>query len=192
MDSVSIWGRIKALFQKQNNSINNAQEPSQSRRSALTRLVAGSGAVALGASTAAAQAHQKEGGSDRGERFPGDPPEHKMLYQLNKDDTEYHKHVVNSAGAMIGKYADNIDIVIACFGRGIHVLVKNPARPVDDEVREKIKSLAEQGVKFHACGRTLTAMNWTKDDLLPFAKLVDVGVADMMELQEQNYAYVAW
>ena len=191
MDSVSFWGRIKALFQKQKNSINKAQEPSQSRRSALTKLVASSGAVALGAS-AVAQAHQKEGGSKKGERFPGDPPEHKMLYQLNKDDAEYHQHVINSVGAMIGKYADNIDLVVACFGRGIHVLVKNPARPVDDEIREKIKSLAEQGVQFHACGRTLTAMNWTKDDLLPFAKLVEVGVADMMELQEQNYAYVAW
>ncbi len=191
MDSVSIWGRIKALFQKQNNSINNAQELSQSRRSALTKLVASSGAVAMGTS-AVAQAHQKEGSSEKGERFPGDPPEHKILYQFNKDDAEYHKHVVNSAGAMIGKYADNIDIVVACFGHGIHVLVKNPAWPVDDEVRAKIKSLAEQGVQFHACGRTLTAMNWTKDDLLPFAKLVEVGVADMMELQEQNYAYVAW
>ncbi len=191
MGSVSLWECIKALFQSKNNSADSKQQLSQSRRSALTKLVATSGVVALGTS-ATVQAHQKQPGAEQEERFPGDPPEHKMLYQLNKDDPEYHHHVLNSVGAMIGKYADNIDIVVACFGRGIHVLVKKPARPVEDEIRVKIKSLAEQGVQFHACGRTLTAMHWTEKDLLPFAKLVDVGVADMMELQEQNYAYVAW
>lgn len=190
MDKTPLWGRLKALLPINNKGSGSEQKPSQARRSALTKLMATSGAVALGAA-GTAQAHQTEA-AEKEERFPGDPPEHKMLYQLNKDDPEYHVHVINSVGAMVGKYADNIDLVVACFGRGIHVLVKNPARPVDDKIKAKIKSLAEQGVQFHACGRTLTSMNWTADDLLPFAKLVDVGVADMMELQEQNYAYVAW
>ncbi len=190
--NTSIWGRLKALFQTDKIPSDARQKQLQSRRSVLGKLVATSGAVALGAAGTMAQAHKRDADSEWQERFPGDPPEHKMLYQLNKEDAEYHQHVINSVGAMVGKYADNINIVVACFGRGIHVLVKNPARPVDEAIKAKIKSLAEQGVEFHACGRTLTAMNWTRDDLLPFAKLVEVGVADMMELQEQNYAYVAW
>ncbi len=188
----SIWGRLKALFQTDKIPSDARQKQLQSRRSALGKLVATSGAVALGAAGTTVQAHKQVVPVELQERFPGDPPQHKMLYQLNNDDAEYHQHVINSVGAMVGKYADNIDLVVACFGRGIHVLAKNPARPVDDVIKAKIKSLAEQGVSFHACGRTLTALNWTKDDLLPFAKLVEVGVADMMELQEQNYAYVAW
>ena len=173
------------------------QSPSESRRWALSKLLATGGVLALGASAATANAHKAENsgeqaGEEKEERFPGDPPEHFIVYQLNESDHEYHQHVLGSVGAMIGKYEDNIDIVVACFGRGIHVLAKEPGRPVEDSIKEKISSLAGQGVKFHACGRTLQSMKWTGKDILPFAKVVEVGVADIMELQEQNYAYVAW
>jgi intracellular sulfur oxidation DsrE/DsrF family protein len=47
-------------------------------------------------------------------------------------------------------------------------------------------------VQFHACGNTLTALKLAEADLLPFAKLVPVGAADLMELQEQGYAYISW
>lgn len=169
------------------------ESASESRRLALSKLLATGGAVALGASTATANAHKLESaGEEKEERFPGDPPEHFIVYQLNESDHEYHQHVLGSAGAMIGKYEDNIDVVVACFGRGIHVLAKKPGRPVKDEIADKVKSLAGQGVKFHACGRTLQSMKWTEDNMLPFVKVVEVGVADIMELQEKNYAYVAW
>ena len=172
----------------QDNKLNN-----ESRRSALTKLLATSGAVAMGAAATTVQAHKAaDTGEEKEERFPGDPPEHFIVYQFNHAESEYHEHVLGSAGAMIAKYEDNVDIVIACFGRGIHILAKNPARPVSDGIKEKVKSLAGQGVKFHACGRTLKSMNWGKEDILPFAQIVDVGVADVMELQEKNYAYVAW
>ncbi|WP_198265377.1 DsrE family protein [sulfur-oxidizing endosymbiont of Gigantopelta aegis] len=163
-----------------------------SRRQALSKLLATGGAMAIGASAATANAHKMASSEEKEERFPGDPPEHFIIYQLNESDIDYHKHVLNSVGAMIGKYEDNIDIVVACFGQGIHVLAKKPARPVDDAIKEKIASLVGQGVKFHACGRTMTSLQWTDKDMLPFAKIVDVGVADIMELQEQNYAYFSW
>jgi len=165
---------------------------SASRRSVLTRLAATSGAVAMGA-VGTVQAHKPvDSDEEKEERFPGDPPEHFIVYQFNHAEQHYHQHVLGSAGAMIAKYEDNVDIVIACFGKGIHILAKNPSRPVDDAIKEKVKSLAGQGVKFHACGRTLQSMQWTEEDLLPFAIPVDVGVADIMELQEKNYAYMAW
>ncbi len=194
----SLYETYATFFEKKtvkNYSENDLQEesPSESRRRALSKLLATGGAVALGASAATANAHKSENaGEEQEERFPGDPPEHFIVYQLNESDHEYHQHVLGSVGAMIGKYEDNIDIVVACFGRGIHVLAKKPGRPVEDSIKEKISSLAGQGVKFHACGRTLQSMKWTDKDILSFAKVVDVGVADIMELQEQNYAYVAW
>ncbi len=163
------------------------------RRNLLYKMVAvaGSSMAALGISQSA-HAHKVAIEGEKEERFPGDPPEHFMLYSFNQDDKQYHQHVIGSVGAMIAKYEDNVDIVVVCFAKGIHVLLKNPIRPVDAKIIERIKSLAGQGVKFHACGRTLTSLKLGMDDLYPFAKLVDVGAADIMELQEQNYAYMAW
>ncbi len=180
-----LLGRFAQIFTKKEN-------PDESRRVALTKLFATGSAVALGSVASSAQAHKAEVKVEKEERFPGDPPEHFIIYQLNESDHEYHQHVLNSVGAMIAKYEDNIEIVVACFGRGIHVVARQPGRPVEDSIKEKVKSLAGQGVKFHACGRTLKSLQWSEKDLLPFAKLVDVGVADIMELQEQNYVYFSW
>ena len=125
-------------------------------------------------------------------RFPGDEPDHKVVYQFNKADGDYHQQVLFSVGAMLRKYGDNIRIVVACIGPGIHILARSPQRPVSEETRQRVTSLAEYGVQFHACGNTLIALNWSAEDLLPFAKIVTVGAADMMELQEQGYAYLSW
>lgn len=176
---------IHSLFQKESTDT--------SRRTMLTRLLAGTSMLSLGMTSVTANAHKvADDERDTEERFPGDPPQHFIVYQFNQAEMEYHDHVLSSVGALLGKYADNVDIVVACFGRGIHVLGKTPSRPVSDKTKEKIQSLVKQGVKFHACNRTLTSLGWNKDNIYDFAKIVDVGVADIMELQEQNYAYMAW
>lgn len=132
-------------------------------------------------------------GKNEGElRFPGEDPKHKVVYQFNKADPEYHEHVIFSVGAMLRQYNDDIRIVVTAIGPGIHILLKKPRRPVSQTIREKVASLAQYGVEFHACGNTLGALKLTEADLLPFARFVQVGAADIMELQEQGYSYLSW
>lgn len=125
-------------------------------------------------------------------RFPGDPPENYVVYQLNKPEAEYHDHIVFSVGAMLRQYNDNIKIAVVAFGPGIHVLLKNPRRPVTQTVREKIASLSDYGVGFYACGNTLKSLKLAEKDVVPFAKVVEVGASTLMELQKQGYAYISW
>lgn len=125
-------------------------------------------------------------------RFPGDPAEHKVVYQFNKADPDYHDAVLFSVGAMLRKYGDNIEIAVVAFGPGIHILGKNPGRPVSDEVKQRVSSLAQYGVRFVACGNTMKSLGWTDEDLLPFAEIEEVGAASLLELQEQGYSYISW
>ncbi len=150
------------------------------RRRVLAALLAGVGMAALGNAPAEEL------------RFPGEDPTHKVVYQFNKAEPEYHNAVLFSVGAMLRKYGDDIKIVVTAIGPGIHILAKTPGRPVSDEVKQRVSSLAQYGVEFHACGNTLTSLGWTEDALLPFAQYVEVGAADLMELQEQGYAYISW
>lgn len=124
-------------------------------------------------------------------RFPGDPTEHNVIYQLNKSDDKYHDGVLFSVGEMLRKYSDNITIVVTAFGPGIHVLAKIPDRPVSEKNMQSIKSLAAYGVKFHACGNTLQSLGWDKDDLYDFVEIVQVGAADLLEHQEKGFAYIS-
>ena len=155
-----------------------------SRRRLLGGLIAGSGLAALGTSQAAKAEEEL--------RFPGDPAEHKLVYQFNKGDEATQKAILFSIGAMLRQWGDNVDIVVVAIGPGLHILAKEPKRPVSDETRQRVSSLNEYGVKFHACGNTMKALKWEQKDMLPFAKYVEVGASDLMELQEQGYAYISW
>ena len=157
-----------------------------SRRRILGSLIAGSGLAALGSSQANSAEEEAE------LRFPGDPADHKIVYQFNKSDEETQKAILFSVGAMLRKWGDNISIVVVAIGPGLHILAKNPLRPVTKETRERISSLSEYGVEFHACGNTMKALKWEKEDMLPLAKVVEVGASDLMELQEDGYTYISW
>jgi intracellular sulfur oxidation DsrE/DsrF family protein len=162
------------------------------RRKIVQGLLAGSG-LALMSSEGKAAPQAEDSSSDAGEmRFPGDPADHKVVYQFNKSSEEYHKAVLFSVGAMLRKYTDNVQIVVVAIGPGIHILAKQPKRPVSDEIKQRVSSLAQYGVEFHACGNTLKSLKWGAKDVIPLAKVVDVGAADLMELQEQGYSYISW
>ncbi len=155
------------------------------RRKLVQGLFAGSGLALF--------SNKMNASEDEAElRFPGDPADHKVVYQFNKSSEEYHNSVLFSVGAMLRKYNDNIHIIVVAIGPGIHVLAKNPERPVSKNIKQRVSSLAQYGVEFHACGNTLKSLGWDEKDVLPFAKVVEVGAADLMELQEQGYAYISW
>lgn len=160
------------------------------RRRLLTSLVTGlTGIFALKAVHAESQETIE---NTESMRFPGDPTEHNVVFQFNKADQDYHNAVLFAVGEMLRKYGDNITVVVTAFGQGIHILAKNPVRHVSEHNRQKIQSLADYGVKFHACGNTMKSLGWTEKDMLPFAEVVQVGAADLMELQEQGYSYLSW
>lgn len=131
------------------------------------------------------QAHHTESHFD-------DKAEHRIVYQCNYADTEYLQHVLFSVGEMLRKYGDDIEIVVAAFGPGLHLIAEHPQRPIPVELRQKANSLADYGVAFHACGNTMKALGWSEMDLQAYAKVVPVGVDDIMQLQERGFAYFSW
>lgn len=127
------------------------------------------------------------------DRMPGDPPEHHIAYQLNRAEPEIIEHVLGSVGALVGKYADNVAIVVVAFGPGIHLLARQPKRPVPAALRERAAAQSrDYQVRFIACGNTMKSLGWTAADMLPFVQIEEVGAAVLMELQESGYAYLAW
>lgn len=167
------------------------------RRRLVQGLLAGGGLALLAGNSKAASSNGAETQSNTQAaeeelRFPGDPVDHKVVYQFNKADEDYQKAVLFSVGAMLRKYSDNIHIVVVGIGPGIHILAKNPKRPVSENIKQRVSSLAQYGIEFHACGNTMKALDWSEKDILPFAKVVEVGAADLMELQEQGYSYISW
>jgi intracellular sulfur oxidation DsrE/DsrF family protein len=121
-----------------------------------------------------------------------DASAHRMVYQCNKADREYLEHVLFSAGELLRKYGDDVEIVIAAFGPGLNLLGRRPHRTIPHELQQRAGSLAAYGVAFHACGNTMKALGWTEKDLFDYARVVPIGVDGVMQLQEQGFAYLSW
>jgi intracellular sulfur oxidation DsrE/DsrF family protein len=122
-----------------------------------------------------------------------DGPPHKVVYQLNHHEPEYQEAVLNSIGAMLKKYVDDVSIVVVAWGPGLHLLAKNPKRPVSKVHQQRVRSMNESyGIEFIACGNTMHTIGWEKADMLDFVRVEEVGAAAVMELQEKGYAYIAW
>ena len=121
-----------------------------------------------------------------------DKAAHNVVYQCNKSDIEYWQSILFSAGELLRKYGDDVQIVISVIGPGLHLIGKRPQRPVPPEMQQRVSSLAAYGVAFHACGNTMKSLKWTKEDLMPFATVVPIGADDLMLLQEQGFSYISW
>lgn len=160
------------------------------RRRFLRGLLALAPAGLLG--SAAARAADSAADSADDLRFPGDPAEHRVVYQFNHADIDYMEHVLFSVGAMLRKYDTNVEIVVVVFGPGIHILGKRPERPVPELLRQRVASLSQYGVKFVACGNTMKSLGWDAEDILPFAEIEEVGAAALMEYQEKGFSYISW
>jgi len=153
------------------------------RRLLLAGLASAAGLLGLGKPARSAESEP---------RFPDEPAAHNIVFQFNKSAPDYQSHVLFSVGEMVRKYGDSVHVVVTAFGPGIHILAKKPGRPVAEEIKQRVSSLAQYGVSFHACGNTLKSLNWTKDDIVDFAEIVSIGADDIMTLQEQGYAYLSW
>ncbi|MEY5028685.1 MAG: hypothetical protein RLZ63_1000 [Pseudomonadota bacterium] len=122
-----------------------------------------------------------------------DGAKHKVVYQINKADPEYIEHILNSISAMLGKYVDDVQIAIVAFGPGIHLLATHPGRPMPDILRQRVRGLADNyGAELVACGNTMKTIGWSAKDIIPQARIEEVGAAALMEMQERGWAYIAW
>ncbi len=120
-----------------------------------------------------------------------DKSAHQLVYQCNKADHEYIDQILFSCGEMLRKYGDDVELVIAAFGPGLNLLAKQPKRTIYPIQQQKVKSLADYGVRLQACGNTMKTMKWTEKDIIEVAEIVPIGVDGIMKLQEQGFSYIS-
>jgi len=113
---------------------------------------------------------------------------HKLVIQVSTDDVSTQKMALNNAVNLQKLYGlDNVIIEIVAYGPGLDLLTTESA------VASRVESLALQDITFSACQNTMNTQK-KKTGLLPVlldgVTTVNAGVARIMELQEQGYAYI--
>ncbi|MEK6663728.1 MAG: DsrE family protein [Pseudomonadota bacterium] len=109
----------------------------------------------------------------------------KVIFQVSDADPKKWNLALNNAKNVqtdLGK--ENVEIEIVAYGPGIGML------KLESEVGNRVTEAAGTGVKVVACENTMKSQKLTKDDMLANIGYVKAGVVELMQKQQQGYAYI--
>lgn len=113
---------------------------------------------------------------------------HKLVIQVSTDDPRTQKIALNNAVNLQKMYGmDDVSIEIVAYGPGLGLMTKKSPQA------DRVKSLAMQNITFSACGNTMKKVEKKKGKkpaLTEGVQVVKAGVARIMTLQEEGYAYI--
>lgn len=108
-----------------------------------------------------------------------------VVIQMSDNDAEKWGLALNNAKNFqkeLGK--DKIDVEIVAYGPGINMLKK------DSTVGSRMDEAMMSGVKITACQNTMKAQKLTEKDIYPSVGFVPSGVVEIMQKQQQGWAYI--
>jgi len=139
------------------------------------RVLAGVASMVLlagGLGTAPAQAQQPAGRA-------------KVVIQMSDGDASKWNLALNNAKNLQSDLgAANVDIEIVTYGPGIGML------KAESVVATRVEEALTSGVKVFACENTMRGQKLTKPDMLGGISYVSAGVVEIMEKQQQGWAYI--
>jgi len=109
----------------------------------------------------------------------------KVVLQMSDGDAAKWNLALNNAKNLQSDLgAANVDIEIVAYGPGIGML------KADSVVGNRVDEALKSGVKVLACENTMRGQKLTKADMLGGIGYVSAGVVEIMEKQQQGWAYI--
>ena len=109
----------------------------------------------------------------------------RVVMQVSDNDTAKWNLALNNARNLQADLgAGNVDIEIVAYGPGIGML------KADSVVGARVGEALASGVKVVACDNTMRGQKLTKPDMLPDVGYVSAGVVEIMQKQQQGWAYI--
>ena len=109
----------------------------------------------------------------------------KVIFQVSDNDPAKWSLALNNARNVqqdLGK--NNVEIEIVAYGPGINML------KAESVVGTRVDEALAAGVKVVACENTMRNQKLAKQDMLPKVDYVMAGVVELMQKQQQGWAYL--
>jgi intracellular sulfur oxidation DsrE/DsrF family protein len=116
---------------------------------------------------------------------PPPVPQPRIVMQVSDGDSAKWNLALNVAGnAQKELGADKVQVEIVAFGPGIGML------KLDAVTANRVHDAIKAGVKVVACENTMSAQKLVKADMNPAISYVPAGVIQIMNRQNDGWAYV--
>jgi intracellular sulfur oxidation DsrE/DsrF family protein len=111
--------------------------------------------------------------------------QHRVVLQLSSNDTLVWKGLMNNIKNLKNGWVDSVLIEVVVHGPGIEFLTKGKTTQ-----QERIAYFKSKGVVFVGCENTLTERKIPKENIIPEAGFVKMGVGEIILKQEQGWSYI--
>jgi intracellular sulfur oxidation DsrE/DsrF family protein len=109
----------------------------------------------------------------------------KMVIQVSDNDAAKWNLALNNAKNILKDLGKaNVELEIVAYGPGINML------KAESEVGNRISESMESGIKVLACQNTMRNLKLNKEDMLTNIAYVPAGVIEIMQRQQQGWAYL--
>lgn len=110
--------------------------------------------------------------------------ERKVIFHID-EMSKWNRVLKNTENLLNSVNQEKITIEILANGDAVKYYDKNLETAYDD-----IEKLYNVGVKFVACNNSLISNNLEKDKLIEFIEIVPAGVLELVDKQNEGYAYI--
>lgn len=107
-----------------------------------------------------------------------------VMQVSDADPAKWNLALNNARNLQADLGRDHVEIEIVAYGPGIGMLRR------ESSVSSRIDEALTAGVSVVACENTMTGQKLTKPDMLPGIGYVRAGVVEIMQKQQQGYAYL--
>jgi len=109
--------------------------------------------------------------------------QHRTVFQVNEDDSRKWNTVlanINNVQEELGR----VEVAVVVIGPALGML------KADALTANKVQDAMSAGVRFVACGNSMTALKLTKDDMIDGIAYAKAGYVEIMRLQQQGWTYI--
>jgi len=116
---------------------------------------------------------------------PGAAQKSRVVIQVSDPEpAKWNLALNNARNIQTDLGAANVDIEIVAYGPGIGML------KADSVVGNRVDEAGKAGVKIVACENTMRAQKLTQGDMLTGIGYIPAGVVELMQRQQQGWAYI--
>ena len=111
---------------------------------------------------------------------------HRVVFMVNTAEEKTQQITINNIKNLIAHYGkENVEVELVTYGPGMAMIMKQNEKTI-----QQLNELNSANVKFAACGNTMTQLKIKKEEIVDFAFVVKAGVVEIIEKQEQGWAYI--
>ncbi len=114
----------------------------------------------------------------------GQAKEHRIVFHLATSDTLAQKALVKQLSNVL-EYWNTAKIEVVVHNNGVNFMKQDEAR-----FAKEIAALRQRGVVFAVCENTLKQRKIEKNQILPSAVFVPVGLVEIVLRQEEGWSYI--